>query len=409
MSPDRGRPDGIGRSTFTALLRRSPVSTVQRRAARETRRIEASDRPRLHGEIVLCPAVGHFVGPLAEKISRSADRICLRVDARARQSASTRRGSCRSSFPITPTGTSYCETIVDTSCAEVWVTQKPRMRSCTGARHAGCRRDRFICSASAKKTRPKSERMNRVALLLDRLSFEPSRNGKLRLMTDTSAIRRSGAGLGARGADRSLTFHTYQASGRPSLLAERMDPVLFEMSHDFVSDLFRRRSRCSGAAGVVQRQFVEPSAAAAVRKSSIRSHGAPESRFAARDLARCAGQRRAEWAPLKLITRALRRRFGASRQDRGRGTRRRGARRDQVVWHGQSAPISSCFRWLAGKGKSRHPSIPRRSRPARMAQPLDEKRHWTGMDRGRREWKWDGIRLQVSSGLGADGERVLRL
>ncbi|MFO1117490.1 MAG: ligase-associated DNA damage response exonuclease [Beijerinckiaceae bacterium] len=87
----------------------------------ETRRIEASDRPRLHGEIVLCPPsaissdlwLRKFPDPLIGFASG-----WMRVRARARQ-----RGV---ELPLVISDHAdwdeLCETIVDTGCAEVWVT-----------------------------------------------------------------------------------------------------------------------------------------------------------------------------------------------------------------------------------------------------------------------------------------------
>ena len=58
--------------------------------------------------------------------------------------------------------------------------------------------------------------MNRFAELLDRLAYEPGRNNKLRLMTEYFRTRRrSGARLGARGADRRADVPARQARHHP--------------------------------------------------------------------------------------------------------------------------------------------------------------------------------------------------
>ena len=80
--------------------------------------------------------------------------------------------------------------------------------------------------------------MNRFAELLDRLAYEPSRNNKLRLMTDYFR----GAGDPERGwALAALTGSLRFAHAKPgmirTLIAERTDPVLFELSYDYVGDL----------------------------------------------------------------------------------------------------------------------------------------------------------------------------
>ncbi|MEA2937811.1 MAG: ligase 1, partial [Alphaproteobacteria bacterium] len=80
--------------------------------------------------------------------------------------------------------------------------------------------------------------MNRFAELLDRLAYEPSRNNKLRLMTDyfrsTPDPERGYALAALTGA---LSFQHAKPGMIRTLIAERTDPVLFELSHDYVGDL----------------------------------------------------------------------------------------------------------------------------------------------------------------------------
>src|ERR1700683_4006221 len=80
--------------------------------------------------------------------------------------------------------------------------------------------------------------MNRFAELLDRLAYEPARNNKLRLMADyfrsTPDPERGWALAALTGA---LNFPHAKAGLIRSLIAERTDPVLFELSYDYVGDL----------------------------------------------------------------------------------------------------------------------------------------------------------------------------
>ena len=80
--------------------------------------------------------------------------------------------------------------------------------------------------------------MNPFAELLDRLAYEPGRNNKLRLMTDyfrsTPDPERGFALAALTGA---LSFQHAKPSMIRALIAERVDPVLFELSHDYVGDL----------------------------------------------------------------------------------------------------------------------------------------------------------------------------
>src|SRR5271170_964680 len=80
--------------------------------------------------------------------------------------------------------------------------------------------------------------MNRFAELLDRLTYEPARNAKLRLMTDyfrsTDDPERGWALAALTGA---LSFKHAKPGLIRDLIAERTDPVLFALSYDYVGDL----------------------------------------------------------------------------------------------------------------------------------------------------------------------------
>src|SRR6478752_4365391 len=80
--------------------------------------------------------------------------------------------------------------------------------------------------------------MNHFAALLDRLGYEPSRNGKLRLMTDyfrgTPDPERGYALAALTGA---LSFQHAKPGLIRTLIGERTDPVLFGLSYDYVGDL----------------------------------------------------------------------------------------------------------------------------------------------------------------------------
>ena len=80
--------------------------------------------------------------------------------------------------------------------------------------------------------------MNRFAELLNRLAYEPARNAKLRLITDY--FRSTGdpeRGWALAAITGSLSFAHAKAGLIRSLIAERTDPVLFELSYDYVGDL----------------------------------------------------------------------------------------------------------------------------------------------------------------------------
>src|ERR1043165_3354072 len=80
--------------------------------------------------------------------------------------------------------------------------------------------------------------MNRFPALRDRPAYEPSRNAKLRLMTDyfrdTPDPERGYALAAITGA---LSFRHAKPGIIRALIAARADPVLFELSWDYVGDL----------------------------------------------------------------------------------------------------------------------------------------------------------------------------
>src|SRR5690348_8651644 len=80
--------------------------------------------------------------------------------------------------------------------------------------------------------------MNRFAELLNRLGYEPGRNAKLRLIADylrSSHDPERGWALAA--LTGALTFKHAKGSMIRGLIAERVDPVLFALSYDYVGDL----------------------------------------------------------------------------------------------------------------------------------------------------------------------------
>jgi DNA ligase-1 len=80
--------------------------------------------------------------------------------------------------------------------------------------------------------------MNRFAALLDRLAYEPRRNAKLRLMADyfrdTPDPERGFALAALTGV---LSFKYAKPNLVRTLIGERTDPYLFQLSRDYVGDM----------------------------------------------------------------------------------------------------------------------------------------------------------------------------
>ncbi|MCC2104008.1 MAG: ATP-dependent DNA ligase, partial [Hyphomicrobiales bacterium] len=238
--------------------------------------------------------------------------------------------------------------------------------------------------------------MNRFAQLLDRLSYQPARNGKLRLMTDylrhTPDPERGYALAALTGA---LSFRHAKPALIRDLVAARVDPVLFALSYDFVGDLSETVALIWQADENVPGSNHPPLLLSEVVDGLARAGRNDLRKLLAGWLD--ALDETGRWALLKLITGALR--VGVSaRLARTAVADLGGVEVDAVeqVWHGLAPPYLPLFAWLEGRGERPSAIDPAPFRPAMLAQPLDEK-DFDKLDprEFRAEWKWDGIRLQV--------------
>ena len=79
---------------------------------------------------------------------------------------------------------------------------------------------------------------NRFAELLDRLAYEPGRNNKLRLLVSYfREVPDPDRGYALAALTGALSFKHAKAGLIRDLIASRTDPVLFELSYDYVGDL----------------------------------------------------------------------------------------------------------------------------------------------------------------------------
>jgi DNA ligase-1 len=253
--------------------------------------------------------------------------------------------------------------------------------------------------------------MNRFAELLDRLAYEPSRNNKLRLIIDYfrgEADPDRGYALAAMTGELSFT-HAKPAVVR-ALIAERVDPVLFAMSYDYVGDLsetvalmWPRAERpagdnCPPAPGLGE--IVET--LHKTRKSDLISQLSEWL-----DLLDETGR----WALLKLITGSLR--IGVSARLAKNAVAEFGqmsAHDVEEVWHGLQPPYLDLFAWVEGRAERPRTGDPAPFRTPMLAHAIDDG-DFSGLAPGdfRAEWKWDGVRVQAVGGRGDDGHRITRL
>jgi DNA ligase 1 len=240
--------------------------------------------------------------------------------------------------------------------------------------------------------------MNRFAELLDRLAYEPARNAKLRRLTDyfrsTPDPERGWALAALTGG---LDFPHAKPGLIRSLIAERTDPVLFELSYDYVGDLSETvalmwpRPSLPSAANETE---VSLSLTTVVETLSMLGKAELPARLAHwLDALDETGR----WALIKLVTGGLR--IGVSARLAKAAVAALGAGDAQAIellWPGLSPPYVGLFAWLEGRGEKPVSSDPAPFRPPMLAHALDEA-DLAALDPAEfmAEWKWDGVRVQA--------------
>jgi ATP-dependent DNA ligase len=307
--------------------------------------------------------------------------------------------------------------------------------------------------------------MNRFAELLDRLAYEPSRNNKLRLIVDY--FRSTGdpeRGWALAALTGSLNFPHAKAGLIRNLIAERTDPVLFELSYDYVGDLSetvalmwpgasrtasphpgRASARPSasllgegsegGSSGHAEAITIAPHLPTPTPNPSPQGGGEREELTLTRVVETLATLGKAQlpqqlarwldaldetgrWALIKLVTGGLR--VGVSARLAKAAVATLGDKDVQkvqvhdieVIWPTLTPPYRALFAWLEGSAAKPVSSDPAPFRPPMLAHALDDADLAT-LDPAdfTAEWKWDGIRVQAVAGREGkpDGRLVARL
>jgi len=265
--------------------------------------------------------------------------------------------------------------------------------------------------------------MNRFAELLDRLAYEPSRNNKLRLMIDyfrsTGDLERGWALAALTGA---LSFPHAKPSLIRSLIAERTDPVLFELSYDYVGDLSETIALMwpsvapspSSAPGFGKVQAADQELTLTRVVETLATLGKAQ---LPQQLARWldALDETGRWALIKLVTGGFR--VGVSAR-LAKAAVAALADKDvhdiEVIWPALAPPYGELFAWLEGRAERPASGDPASFRPPMLAHALDDADLAALKPEDfMAEWKWDGIRVQAVAGrLGTepeDGKLVARL
>jgi DNA ligase-1 len=250
--------------------------------------------------------------------------------------------------------------------------------------------------------------MNEFAELLDRLAYEPGRNNKLRLIADylrsTDDPERGWALAALTGA---LTFKHAKPAMLRGLVLDRVDPVLFALSHDYVGD-FSETVALMWPADPSRKPNKPPTLTDVVEAlATLGKLHLPA------QIARWLDglDETGRWALLKLVTGGLR--IGVSARLAKTAAASLGGKdadEIEILWPGLAPPFAELFAWLEGRGDKPTSSDPAPFRPPMLAHAIEEP-DLAALDAAdfMAEWKWDGIRVQAVSGADKSGNVVARL
>ena len=251
--------------------------------------------------------------------------------------------------------------------------------------------------------------MNRFAALLDRLGYEPSRNSKLRLMTDYfrgTPDPERGYALGA--LTGALSFQHAKPGLIRALIGERTDPVLFGLSYDYVGDLSETVA-LMWPPSPQARGGIEPPTLSSVI-TTLATLGKAQ---LPAQLARWLDQldETGRWTLLKLVTGALR--IGVSARLAKTAVAALGdqdADDIELIWPGLTPPYLDLFAWLEGRAGKPATGDPVPFRPVMLSHAIEET-DFAALDPAEHcaEWKWDGIRVQAVAASRPNGTRITRL
>ncbi|WP_119390143.1 cisplatin damage response ATP-dependent DNA ligase [Taklimakanibacter lacteus] len=236
--------------------------------------------------------------------------------------------------------------------------------------------------------------MQSFAELLDRLVYTTARNAKLKLLEDYfRATPDPDRGWALSALTDGLPLRLPIRKTLATILAPHVDPLLYRLSRDYVGDtaetvsLLWPDARLNEPPPRISDVVAEVSAA-----SSREFPRVLESLLGRLDV-------KGRFALLKLLSGALR--VGVSARLAKTAiaqTFGREVEEIEEVWHAVSAPYADMFAWLEGRGVRPDPGRKATFRPVMLAHPIEDG-DWQSFapQDVAAEWKWDGIRVQLSA------------
>ncbi|MFL6858527.1 MAG: cisplatin damage response ATP-dependent DNA ligase, partial [Allosphingosinicella sp.] len=226
------------------------------------------------------------------------------------------------------------------------------------------------------------------------LVYTRSRNGKLKLIGDY--LRRTpdpDRGYALAALTGELDLPGVKPAAIRAIVEERVDPVLFRMSWDYVGDMAETVSLLWPKSEDQPAEIDDGTLRIGAVVERLRGLGRVEAPAA---LARMLDHLDASgrYALLKLATGELR--LGVSARLAKTALARAfdlDVEAVEEVWHGIDPPYALLFAWAEGRGAQPTAENVPVFRPFMLAQPLDDLR--VSLDDYAAEWKWDGIRVQL--------------
>jgi DNA ligase-1 len=231
--------------------------------------------------------------------------------------------------------------------------------------------------------------------LIDRLVLTPSRNGKLTLLRDYFRDTPDpDRGYALAALTDGLDIPAIKPAILRQLAKERMDEVLFAYSYDYVGDLAETISLIWPETGEDQAHDMRLADVVETLMKASRSD-APKLFAAILDRMDASGR----YAAIKLATGGLR--IGVSSGLTKQALADLGSRNVveiEEMWHGLKPPYADLFAWLTGKAEKPEQAARAMFRPVMLATAVEDgDLAVLSIDDYNAEWKWDGIRVQVSS------------
>ena len=234
--------------------------------------------------------------------------------------------------------------------------------------------------------------MRAFATLLDRLIYTRSRNAKLTLIADyLRAAPDPDRGWALAALAGAVDIPGVKPAVLRALIEARVDPVLFNMSRDYVGDSAETIALMWPAQPVSAGDGEGPGLAAIVgRLMTLGRANAPAALAGMLDML----DENERFALLKLATGALR--VGVTAR-LAKTALAQAFDLDlaavEEVWHGLEPPYAALFDWAEGRGEQPSAADTPVFRAFMLAHPLEDLR--VDLTDYVAEWKWDGIRVQI--------------